>query len=82
MVDAMAQYDDAIWLYPEDATSYHSRGIACANQSQCQRAIRDFDKAIRLTLSGSKDWQKLLGRGYLVRWTKWINGVRFRIAKS
>jgi len=40
--------DDAIKLKPDDAIAYSNRGIAYANLGQLQRAVEDYNEAIRL----------------------------------
>ncbi|MCE2502272.1 MAG: tetratricopeptide repeat protein [Dehalococcoidia bacterium] len=46
--DAIAYYDRAIALAPDDADAYHSRGIAKDGQGDYAGAIADFDRAIAL----------------------------------
>ncbi|MDE0398126.1 MAG: tetratricopeptide repeat-containing serine protease family protein [Candidatus Poribacteria bacterium] len=45
---AIANYDKAIQLEPNDADTYNNRGIAKAKLGQYFAAISDFDKAIQL----------------------------------
>ena len=45
---ALADYDKAIWLNPDDAEAYLNRGIARNKLEQYFDAITDFDTAIRL----------------------------------
>lgn len=45
---AIANYDRAIALAPDDADAYHSRGIAKDGQGDYAGAIADFDRAIAL----------------------------------
>lgn len=46
--DAIACYDRAIALDPDDANAYHSRGIAKDGQGDYVGAIADFDRVIAL----------------------------------
>ena len=46
--DAIADYDEAIRLKPNDAGAYLNRGIAKQKQGQYEAAIADYDEAIRL----------------------------------
>ena len=45
---AIADYDRAIELNPQDAIAYNNRGIAYADQGDYENAIENFDSAIRL----------------------------------
>ncbi|MFT7587359.1 MAG: tetratricopeptide (TPR) repeat protein, partial [Cellvibrionaceae bacterium] len=45
---AIADYDRAIELNPEDATAYNNRGNSYSNQGDEERAIADYDRAIEL----------------------------------
>jgi len=45
---AIACFDKAIELNPEDAKAYNNRGLAYANLKQYERAIEDYNKAIKL----------------------------------
>ena len=45
---AIANYDRAIALEPDDADAYHNRGIAKDGQGDYAGAIADFDRAIAL----------------------------------
>ncbi len=45
---AIADFDKAIELNPEDAMAYYNRGTAYAGLEQFDAAIADFDKAIEL----------------------------------
>ncbi|MER8950892.1 tetratricopeptide repeat protein [Mesorhizobium sp. M0959] len=45
---AIADFDKAISLDPEDASAYYYRGITWALKSDADRAIADFDQAINL----------------------------------
>ncbi len=45
---AIADFDEAIKLAPQDAHAYYLRGIAYNSLGQPERAIQDFDEAIRL----------------------------------
>lgn len=45
---AIANYDRAIALEPDDADAYHNRGIAKDAQGDYAAAIADFDRAIAL----------------------------------
>ena len=45
---AIADYDRAIELVPNDATAYNNRGVAYGKKGDYDRAIRDYDQAIRL----------------------------------
>ena len=46
--EAIARYDEAIRLDPQDAAAYINRGNANDYLGQHQRAIDDYDEAIRL----------------------------------
>ena len=46
--EAIADYDEAIRLTPEDADAYNNRGNAHDELGQYERAIEDYDEAIRL----------------------------------
>ena len=46
--EAIARYGRAIELNPQDAYSYHDRGVAKSDSGDQQGAIADFDKAIKL----------------------------------
>jgi tetratricopeptide (TPR) repeat protein len=45
---AIADYDKAIALEPEDAVAYYNRGVSYLVLEQYERAIEDYDKAIEL----------------------------------
>ena len=45
---AIAHYDKAIDLDPDDAHTYYHRGLVYASQEQHELAITDYDKAINL----------------------------------
>jgi tetratricopeptide (TPR) repeat protein len=45
---AIADYDEAIRLNPEDADAYSNRGNAYFHKGDFDRAITDYDEAIRL----------------------------------
>jgi lipoprotein NlpI len=45
---AVEDYDQAIRLKPDDASTYNNRGIAYSHKGEYDRAIQDFDQAIRL----------------------------------
>ena len=45
---AIADYDKAIALEPEDAVAYYNRGVSYLVLEQYERAIEDFDKAISI----------------------------------
>src|SRR6266540_1924064 len=45
---AIADYDQAIKLKPDDAYAYNSRGLAYSKKGLLDRAIADYDQAIRL----------------------------------
>jgi lipoprotein NlpI len=45
---AIADYDQAIRLNPQDANAFNNRGVAYDDKSQYDRAIQDYDQAIRL----------------------------------
>ncbi|MGE3149924.1 MAG: tetratricopeptide repeat protein [Pseudorhodoplanes sp.] len=45
---AIADYDEALRLSPENAMAYADRGVAYANQGDHRRAIVDYSEAIRL----------------------------------
>lgn len=44
--EAIAEYDEAIRLDPQDAVVYYNRGFAYDDLGQHQRAIQDYDEAI------------------------------------
>ena len=46
--DAIVDYDKAIHLKPDDATTYSNRGTAKGMLGRYDDAIADFDKALRL----------------------------------
>ena len=46
----MADYDQAIQLNPKYARAYHNRGSAWGNKGDLDRAIADYNQAIRLDL--------------------------------
>ena len=50
---AIANYDRAIALDPDDADAYHNRGIAKDAQGDYAAAIADFDRAIALEPDGA-----------------------------
>ena len=41
--EAIAKYDEAIRLNPQDALAYYNRGNAYEDLGQTQRAIQDYD---------------------------------------
>jgi tetratricopeptide (TPR) repeat protein len=45
---AIADFDEAIRLWPDHAGTYNSRGAACGSKGDYDCAIADFDEAIRL----------------------------------
>jgi tetratricopeptide (TPR) repeat protein len=45
---AIADYNKAIELDPNDADAYYNRGIAYADQQEYAQAIADYNKAIEL----------------------------------
>ena len=47
--EAIAEYDQAILLAPNLASTYNNRGLAYLHLGQFQRAVQDFAKAIRLS---------------------------------
>ena len=46
--EAVAEYDEAIRLNPQDAAVYKNRAAAYEAMAQYQRALEDLDEAIRL----------------------------------
>ena len=50
---AIANYDRAIALDPDDPEAYHSRGIAKTEQGDYAGAIADYDRAIALDPDGA-----------------------------
>ena len=48
LAGALADYDQAIALNPQDATAYNNRGIARADQGDLAGALADYDQAIAL----------------------------------
>ena len=52
--EAVADYDEAIRLNPNDDDAYNNRGIVKANLGQHEEAIADFDEAIRLNPNYAK----------------------------
>ena len=59
---AIADYDTAIRLDPDDASAYYNRGVAKANLEKYKTAIADFDIAIRLKPDHAKAYH---GRGLM-----------------
>ena len=55
---AIADYDKAIELNPNDAVAHNNRGHAYADQGQYQQTIADFDKAIELDPDVAPIWWK------------------------
>ena len=45
---AIADFDQAIQLQPDDAAAYNNRGLAYAHKGDYDRAIADYDQAIQL----------------------------------
>ena len=45
---AIADYDEAIRLNPNDASAYYERGQAWHSKDDLDKAIADYDEAIRL----------------------------------
>jgi Flp pilus assembly protein TadD len=45
---AIANFNEAIRLHPDDATAFNSRGNAYAHKGNLYRAIADYNEAIRL----------------------------------
>jgi tetratricopeptide (TPR) repeat protein len=62
--DALADYDRAIALKPDYASSYYNRGIAKSNLGDRKNAIDDFNKAAELfkKQENTKDYQDALDR--------------------
>jgi tetratricopeptide (TPR) repeat protein len=58
---AIADFDEAIRLDPNDAHSFRYRGIAYYDKADYDRAIADFDEAIRLD---PKDTKAYANRGF------------------
>jgi len=46
---AIQDYDQAIWLDPNNALAFNNRGFAYGSKGDFDRAIRDYDEAIRLS---------------------------------
>jgi tetratricopeptide (TPR) repeat protein len=61
---AIADFDEAIRLQPEQSDSFYNRGLAFYQKGQYGSAIHDFDKAIQLA---PKDAAALVGRGAAYR---------------
>ena len=57
---AIANYDKAIQLEPNDANAYYNRGLAKGKLGEYFAAISDFDKAIQLK---PNDAEAYIGRG-------------------
>jgi tetratricopeptide (TPR) repeat protein len=52
--EAIEYLNNAIKLKPDYASAYNARGVAYNNLSQHQRAIEDFNEAIRLQPNNTK----------------------------
>ncbi len=48
LVEAIAEYDEAIRLDPQHVDAFNDRGVAYNDLGRFQRAIQDYDEAIRL----------------------------------
>ncbi len=46
-LDAIPKYDLALRIYPHYAEAYLNRGLAYVQSDQSQRAIQDFEQALR-----------------------------------
>src|ERR1700687_2120498 len=46
---AIADFDQAIALNPNEPTGFNNRGVAYAEKGQYDRAIADYDEAVRLS---------------------------------
>ncbi len=46
--EAIAEYDEALRLNPQDAVAYANRGLTYLNLGDYQRAIANLDEALRL----------------------------------
>lgn len=78
---AIADYDRAILLNPEDADAYNSRGAAYGNTGEISRAIIAFTKAIVLNLWHAGAYSNRGGLWlYLGEWEK--AKADFRTAKG
>ena len=53
--DALASYQQALWLDPNDAHAYYNRGGAYYRQRQFDKAINDYNEVIRLGRSAGED---------------------------
>ena len=54
---ALANFDEAVRLEPNNASTWHSRGIAWKEKEQLDKAITDFDEAIRLNPDDAGLWR-------------------------
>jgi tetratricopeptide (TPR) repeat protein len=45
---AIADFNEAIWLDPNNANAFHNRGVSYSIKGDNDRAIADFNEAIRL----------------------------------
>ena len=48
MDEAIASYDKALQLKPDDHQAWYNRGIALGNLGRLDEAIASFDKALQL----------------------------------
>jgi len=64
-IGAVALYNDAIRLNPKIATPYLARAESYIRMKMYREAIADYDRAMKLKLTGANDWFFLhIGRGY------------------
>ena len=61
---AVADFNEAVQLNPNDARAFHVRGVAYYNKSNYDRAIEDFNEAIRLNLDDVDDTFSYRGAAY------------------
>ena len=57
---AIQDYDQALQLDPNDATTFYNRGVAYGSRRQWDQAVQDYDQAVRLE---PKFAAALYGRG-------------------
>ena len=61
---AIADFNEASRLNPNDARVFHVRGVAYYNKSNYDRAIEDFNEALRLNLDDVNDTFSYRGAAY------------------
>ena len=59
--EAIASYDEAIWLDPEIVNAYYNRGLAYYELGRYERALQDYNESFRI--GGYQGFEAYYNRG-------------------